>query len=295
MAWAPDRLPENVPGDLFVDATCIDCDTCRQIAPHVFARSRRGLSFVQEQPASDRERRRATMALVACPTGSIGSTSRAGVAQAVLSFPERVKANVYYCGFTSSHSFGAASYLIVSPDGNVLVDSPRANEPLMRKVAELGGVSTMLLTHGDDVADHQRWHERFGCRRVLHEKDLDDRTRLVEERLVGNEERVLRRDLIAIPVPGHTAGSTAFLYNHEFLFTGDHLWWSNSYGRLHASRDVCWHSWPAQLTSLLRLLDYRFSWVLPGHGRRYRAESSALMRLELARAIEVLHPTGGPR
>jgi hypothetical protein len=25
-------VPENVPGEFFVDSTCIDCDTCRQLA-----------------------------------------------------------------------------------------------------------------------------------------------------------------------------------------------------------------------------------------------------------------------
>ena len=36
MANLEKRLPENVPGDFFVDSTCIDCDACRQIAPAVF-------------------------------------------------------------------------------------------------------------------------------------------------------------------------------------------------------------------------------------------------------------------
>ena len=36
MANPKKRVPENVPGDYFVDSTCIDCDTCRQIAPQVF-------------------------------------------------------------------------------------------------------------------------------------------------------------------------------------------------------------------------------------------------------------------
>ena len=27
------RLEENVAGEFFVDSTCIDCDTCRQLAP----------------------------------------------------------------------------------------------------------------------------------------------------------------------------------------------------------------------------------------------------------------------
>jgi ferredoxin len=29
-------LPENVAGDFFVDDSCIDCDTCRQVAPATF-------------------------------------------------------------------------------------------------------------------------------------------------------------------------------------------------------------------------------------------------------------------
>ena len=33
MANPKKRVPENVPGDFFVDSTCIDCDACRQIAP----------------------------------------------------------------------------------------------------------------------------------------------------------------------------------------------------------------------------------------------------------------------
>ena len=38
MANPRKRVPENVPGDIFVDSTCIDCDACRQIAPSVFGR-----------------------------------------------------------------------------------------------------------------------------------------------------------------------------------------------------------------------------------------------------------------
>jgi hypothetical protein len=36
-----ERLRENAPGDYFVDASCIDCETCRILAPEVFARSDR--------------------------------------------------------------------------------------------------------------------------------------------------------------------------------------------------------------------------------------------------------------
>ena len=38
MANASRRLPHNAPGDFFVDSTCIDCDTCRWMAPATFTR-----------------------------------------------------------------------------------------------------------------------------------------------------------------------------------------------------------------------------------------------------------------
>ena len=39
MANFEKRVPENVEGDFFADSTCIDCDTCRQVAPEAFAES----------------------------------------------------------------------------------------------------------------------------------------------------------------------------------------------------------------------------------------------------------------
>jgi glyoxylase-like metal-dependent hydrolase (beta-lactamase superfamily II) len=44
------------------------------------------------------------------------------------------------------------------------------------------------------------------------------------------------------------------------------------------SRSVCWYSWDEQVASLERLLDFRFRFVLPGHGRRAEAQDSAEMR-----------------
>src|SRR5262245_65132331 len=75
MANAQLRLPENVTGDFFVDSTCIDCDTCSQLAPTVF-RDHGEQCSVYHQPANYDENRLAMMALVACPTGSIGATEK---------------------------------------------------------------------------------------------------------------------------------------------------------------------------------------------------------------------------
>jgi len=294
MARLADRLPENAPGELFVDSSCIDCDLCRQLAPGIFARSDSGdRSFVSRQPQTDDERLRAAMALVACPTTSIGGARKADVDAAVRSFPEPLGSDVWFCGFASADSYGASSYLVRRERGNVLVDSPRAAKPLLARLVELGGVRTMFLSHADDVADHRVFRERFGCDRVLHRADVRSDTAGVERQLEGGDPIRLDEDLLAIPVPGHTRGNTALLYRDEVLFSGDHLWGSESDDRLSASRGVCWYSWREQTESMARLLEHRFEWVLPGHGRPYRARSARAMRAELESLVARMraHPS----
>ena len=238
------------------------------------------MSIVARQPHSAGELRRAAMALVACPTSSIGSVHKQDVRAASRAFPERITEGVYYCGYAAESSFGASSWLIVRPQGNVLVDSPRAAGPLLDNIDALGGVRTILLTHRDDVADHEKLARRFGCERVLHAADQTHDTRAVERALTGTEPIALADDLLVIPVPGHTRGSVALLWN-QVLLTGDHLWGSESGERLHASRGVCWHSWPEQTRSMERLLAHDFTWVLPGHGATFHRDTPEAMRAAL--------------
>jgi len=286
MARVTDRLEQNVPGPFYVDRSCIDCGTCPRIAPDLFGAGE-SFSFVKRQPATGGERLRALMALVACPTASIGTVPRVSAAAAVAQFPERIAGNVFFCGFTSEDSFGAWSYFIRrgTARGNILVDSPRAAGPLVARLRREGGASMMFLTHRDDVADHAVFARRLGCERVIHEADVTGSTAGAERRLSGSEPIRLDEDLVAIPVPGHTRGHMALLYRETFLFTGDHLAWSPERNALHAFRDACWHSWPVQIRSMERLLDHRFEWVLPGHGWGWRAPSARAMRAELERCI----------
>jgi glyoxylase-like metal-dependent hydrolase (beta-lactamase superfamily II)/ferredoxin len=285
VARADDRLRENAAGEFYVDSSCIDCDLCRQLAPGVFGRhDRAGQSIVHRQPDAAGEAR-ALMALVACPTASIGTVHKHDVRAAARRFPEEVAPGVWFCGFASRNSYGASSWLIRRPDGNVLVDSPRANRTLFDRLDQLGGVRWMFLTHRDDVADHAAFHERFGCDRILHRADLSHDTRNVEHILDGEEPIELAPDLTALPVPGHTRGSTVLLSGRA-LFTGDHLWADEDRpGDLDAGRSVCWYSWPAQLRSMERLRALEFTEVFPGHGRRFSADSPASMRAALDRLI----------
>lgn len=114
MANAERRLPQNVPGNFFVDGTCIDCDACRQIAPASF-RDHGNQSSVYRQPQTPKEIEQALMALVACPTASIGAVDKGDVQTGIRPFPSLVTENVYFCGFTSERSYGAWSYLILCP------------------------------------------------------------------------------------------------------------------------------------------------------------------------------------
>jgi glyoxylase-like metal-dependent hydrolase (beta-lactamase superfamily II)/ferredoxin len=284
MANVAERYPDNASGDFYVDRTCIDCDACRRIAPGVFAEAA-DHSYVAHQPVSEGERLRSLMALVACPTGSIGTVSRQDARPGIAAFPEPVSENVFFCGFTSESSFGAWSYFIERPAGNVLVDSPKAVNRLLRYFEGRGGVATMFLTHRDDVADHEAFARHFGCQRVLHERDVTASTRSVERKLSGPDPVRLDDDLVVIPTPGHTRGHAVLLYREKFLFTGDHLAWSSGRGGLIAFRDACWYSWEAQIRSMERLLDFPFEWVLPGHGAWHHAASAAAMRVQLEGCI----------
>jgi ferredoxin len=52
MADHKKRLGTNVAGNFFVDTTCINCDTCRQLAPSSFEEVGE-FSAVTTQPESD--------------------------------------------------------------------------------------------------------------------------------------------------------------------------------------------------------------------------------------------------
>ncbi|WP_425616645.1 MBL fold metallo-hydrolase [Anatilimnocola sp. NA78] len=282
MANAARAVPENMPGDFFVDATCIDCDTCRQLAPHTFGEAEQ-TAFVHHQPGTTEQQQAALQALVCCPTGSIGTRGNQAVKAALGDFPLLIEAPVSYCGFNSPKSYGGNSYFVEQADGNWLVDSPKFLPQLVRRLEERGGVKHIFLTHSDDVADAEQYAHHFHAERIIHREELSSQP-AAERVLEGYKSVQLAPDFIAIPTPGHTAGHCVLLFQNRFLFTGDHLHFDRHARRLAAFKDYCWHSWPQQLASLRRLLDYRFCWVLPGHGQRVQLPEEE-MRRQLAELV----------
>jgi glyoxylase-like metal-dependent hydrolase (beta-lactamase superfamily II) len=187
-------------------------------------------------------------------------------------YPLVVDGPVHDLGYTSEASFGATSYLVVRPDGNLLVDAPRFARQLIPAVDQLGGIAHVLLTHRDDVADAALWAQRYGARTWIHRADRSAAPHATD--LFEGEETVpVAAGVVAVPVPGHTRGSVVFCVDDRWLFSGDSLAWSHQRRDLVAFRGACWYSWPEQTRSLERLAArVRFEWVLPGHGARVRLE-----------------------
>jgi glyoxylase-like metal-dependent hydrolase (beta-lactamase superfamily II)/ferredoxin len=269
------RDRRNAEGPWFVDTRCIDCGTCRELVPSLFAETG-DQSVVAVQPAGPEDEHRAWLAAEACPTRSIGRSPRTARPPAL--YPLPVDGPVHDLGHTSEASFGATSYLVLRPDGNLMVDAPRFTRALTGPLDAVGGIAHVLLTHQDDVADAPRWAERYGARLWIHE---DDRRAAPEatDLLRGEEPATIADGVVAIPVPGHTRGSVAFAVDGTWLFTGDSLAWSHERRDLVAFRRACWYSWEAQTSSLARLAETTsFSWVLPGHGARVSLDAEEARR-----------------
>jgi glyoxylase-like metal-dependent hydrolase (beta-lactamase superfamily II)/ferredoxin len=276
MANIKKSVPENIPGEFFVDSTCIDCDTCRQLAPAVFGETGEH-AFIHHQPATPEEYRSALRALVCCPTGSIGSRGKSRPQTVMDDFPLQIEEGVYYCGFNSPKSYGGNSYFVRHPQGNWLIDSPKFLPRLVQGFEKLGGIANIFLTHRDDVADAHLYAEKFGSKRFTHRAELASQPD-AEMVLDGNEPMQLATDFLAIPTPGHTSGHCVLLFRERLLFTGDHLDWDRHEQHLDASRDYCWYSWPRQTESMRRLAHFKFEWVLPGHGQRVHLPADEMRR-----------------
>ncbi|XP_042429083.1 uncharacterized protein LOC122016020 isoform X1 [Zingiber officinale] len=272
------RRSQNVEGDFFVDQLCIDCDTCRWMAPEMFTRVG-AMSAVTKQPISEEEKVMALQALICCPTNSIHTEKPTKkIIEVHKMFPLPIDAEklpgVYHCGYHSERSYGATSYLITHPEGNILVDSPRFTERLAKNIENLGGARYMFLTHKDDIGDHEKWSKRLRCERILHSGDVEFSTTHVEIKLDGEGPWSIGTDFELIYTPGHTEGSVCLHYKPlKVMFTGDHLFRSEG-SDLSISVIYNQQSVSLQLKSIQKLLDFDFEWILPGHGRRVAFRSN---------------------
>ncbi len=275
MARIGDRHPDGPEGDWYVDTNCIDCDAARHVAPGLIVRNPSdGVSLFLRQPETPEEIEMAWRAVMVCPTRSVGHVSLKRPDEPV--FPHDLGDGVHRLGHNSRSSFGAHSYLVRRPGGNLMIDAPRWTREVADPVAELGGIDHILLSHRDDIADADRYAERFGARVWIHVDDADAAP-YATDIIDGVEPVDAIDDVIMFPVPGHTRGSVLFHVDGHLLFSGDSLAWNPERRTLMAFRRACWFSWPAQIDSLRRFSEsgLGFDRLFTGHGWSHDASADA--------------------
>ena len=278
MAQAEQAHPDSVDGPWFVDTRCIACDSARHWAPELTGTDAEGRSFLIRQPASLQEEAAMWRAAAACPTKSIGN--RQQLREPPRIFPYQLTDGVYALGNNAMASFAAHSFLVTRSEGNLMIDSPRFSRPLAEGVDELGGVAHVLLTHRDDVADAERWMNRYDARVWIDRAEAfaaPFATDVTSFKVTGDgagnpgfEFTEIAPGVTSIPAPGHTEGHVVYHMDNRHLFTGDTLHWNHRREELDVLQGQTFFGWNTLADTMKRLAELPVEWVFPGHGMWHR-------------------------
>lgn len=284
MADLGKKLEGNVEGDFFVDSTCQNMDICRQLAPENFTYWQ-DYAVVGKQPENDKEMSTALHAVLCCPYGSIGTTNKAGLAEAMQDFPLHIDEDVYFCGFNSPKTAGGNSYFVKHKNGNWLFNTPKFQAQLVKKLESMGGVSNIFISHRDDAGESEKFAAHFKAQRIIHRHEVEAQPH-AEIVLKETESYEYQPDFFIIPSPGHTEGHMMMLYKNKYLFSGDSLYYDRREARVEIWNPLwTWYSYEEQIMSMEKLLGLEFEWLLPVHGQRVKLEKLE-MRRQLQDAID---------
>ena len=117
------------------------------------------------------------------------------------------------------------SFVLPRAAGNVIV----YNSPGIAEAADdlraLGGATRLLINHG-----HEGMYGEPGVDVPVFVHDLDRAELGLAVAGTFTDRHTIDDDLEVIPTPGHTAGTTSYLWDsgeHRYLFTGDFVWIEN--------------------------------------------------------------------
>ncbi len=260
MAQSHARNAQNVPGAFYVDRSCIDCDKCRQVAPAHFKRHEGGFSYVHAQPGDALANAAALEALARCPVGAIGND---GLEPGPIPM-RRLMPDVWSCGHPSPLTDEAASYLLIRPEGNILIDVPDFHPALVTQLEGLGDLRYIFLTHEDTIGEVELFQAHFGAEVIMHESEVDRLPLGCDHPFT--ESFQLFEDVSILHTPGHTAGSSCLLWHKRggCLFTGDHLLpHAGGFGPVRYDWTA---DWSRQEAEALALLDAPWHHAFPAHG-----------------------------
>ncbi len=255
--------PSNAAGPWYVDNRCIRCDASRNWAPGLIDADVAGRSYVARQPEGKEQLAAMWRAAAACPSKSIGNLEHHTEPPGI--FPYQLTDGVTALGNNALSSFAAHSFLVERPEGNLMVDSPRYNRTLAESVDALGGVAHILLSHRDDVADADRWSERYGSKVWIGEADRDAAPYATDVTAI-DAVAAISPGVLSIPAPGHTEGHVVYHVDDRLLFTGDTLHWNHRRGELDVFPKQTFYSWATLADTMDMLAGLPVEWVFAGHG-----------------------------
>jgi glyoxylase-like metal-dependent hydrolase (beta-lactamase superfamily II) len=158
------------------------------------------------------------------------------------------------------------AFLLQREGGNLLIYRSASLEGDVEEVRRLGGISRQYLNHHHEASPAcDRVAETFGAPLHVHEDDVRAASEICEVSETFSERHKLGDDFEVVPIPGHTAGATAFLWDsgeHRVLFTGDTVFFSRRGWRAAVLDGVSDRQRYIESLELIRSLD--FDLVVPG-------------------------------
>ena len=121
-------------------------------------------------------------------------------------------------------SVSIRAFLLERKEGNVIIYNAPGLETAANELRDRGGASRLLINHGHEAM--------FGPPPIdapvfVHERDRAALGPAIPTAGTFSGRELIATDLEVIPIPGHTPGGVAFLWDsgtHRFLFTGDSVW-----------------------------------------------------------------------
>jgi glyoxylase-like metal-dependent hydrolase (beta-lactamase superfamily II) len=158
------------------------------------------------------------------------------------------------------------AFLLERERGNILIYSTTGLERDAEGIERLGGISRHYLNHWHEAMFASDW---VRAPLFVHEDDRAKAEEAYDVRGTFSRRHTLDDDFEAIPISGHTAGATAYLWDsgkHRMLFTGDSVYLDRASDWVAAVLGSS--NRPAYLESLklIRELDFDLlvPWAAPG-------------------------------
>ena len=124
------------------------------------------------------------------------------------------------------NNYKTSAYLIIRPEGNILIYNSSNLFYYIDHIENLGGISHHYLSHKHEYGDNIREiSHKFNFTTEISEKDKKSTGNdLVSNKVLNGDEVLISHDFKAYHTPGHTEGSYTFIFTKNsdvIIFTGD--------------------------------------------------------------------------